>query len=529
MASELDELEINPFYKSLQNNFVKKYEEAQDRCYLLCIPLTKTISSQVIDSDFVDTHIIRPSPYFKDQYLTTHSSNSKTLALSDDGLYISTIKGFSDVRNVRILGEELAYNKVYKQYKIIIMEEPLDSKFKKENSHDCEVSDKHLYTSKQTARECTEFLHSFSEFKEILQMLNQKIQNFRNHYMVLEDYLDDAASRLQDICTQTLVEMLSKLKPPLSSDIRLKDILAEAIESYLLNAVYDKVFMVISRQQQIQDRFLLTKCQKVNKIRPEQIGVRKEFSCPLPKAVVELANIGSLQTPREKIVCLKSTVDNITEGVSGFLQDFAQIPNPAGIEAGNPEICITSDDLIPILVTVIAKAKCCHLSSDLFYVDHFMWTSADRDRDDLGFCLVSFKAAVQYMLETDFSLMDDCDEKALQTSLEDMTRATNLLESKIAQELTERSNTSVRRHRHEKQLNRITGLLEKTVEDLKIHDRPDEKPKLIQSIFPELVSTTPSSRNTQRQQTIDKSPPQLGDFLKALQDDDFDQSFGKLT
>ncbi|KAK6967260.1 ankyrin repeat domain-containing protein 27 [Biomphalaria glabrata] len=528
MANDIDELEINPFYKALQSRYVDLYEKAQKNCHLLCIPQTTSISTHIINTDFVDTHVLRPSPYFKDQYMTTHSSNCKTLTLSDNGLYFTTSQGFSDIRDVKILGEELAYNKEYKQYKIIILEEPFDSKFKIQTPQGKEDANTHMLTSKLTVKECTDFLQSFPDFKEILHTLNQKIQNFINHYMVLENYLDDAASRLQDICTQTTVEMTKHLKAPLNSNIKLRDVLAEAVESYVMNAVHDKVFAVISSHLSKQDQTLLTKYQHINKVRPDQIGVRREFSCPLPMAVVELANLSSLRTPREKLVCLKSTVDNITEGVALSLQELTQNSEPDASVAGNPEICITSDDLIPILVTVIAKAKCSHLNSDLFYVDHFMWASADRDRDDLGFCLVTFKAAVQYMVETDFTSMATCLDKELMTNLEDMLTATTLLESQVTQESAEKSNTKSMRDRRERQLNRITGFLEKTVQELKTNRNGNEKPKHLQSIFPDLV-TPPSSATSASNQSSQRSSANLGDFLSALQDDEFDQPFGKQT
>lgn len=523
MASDIDELEVNPFYKALQSQYVDLYERAQECCYLLCIPQSSTISSHAINTDFVETHILRPSPYFKGQFMTTHSSSSKTLDISDDGQYFRTLQGFTVTDEIRILGEELAYNRDYKPYKILILDKPLDSRFKVK-TQDSDIRDRHFQTSLLTATECAEFLKSRPEFKESLENLNAKIKEFVYHYMVLPDFLEETAHRLEEISSLAFQEMARKLKPT-KSNPKMKEMLAGTIESYLMNAVYDKLFPVICQHMSARDKTLLAKCHKVSKVKPEQIGVKREFACPLPMAVVELANLGSLRTPREKLFCLKSTVDNIAKGITVSINEIHQMPNPVGLEIAKPESCITTDDLIPILVTVIAKAKCCHLNSDLFYTDKFMWTSTDRDMDDLGFCLVSFKAAVQYMAEADFTDMKETEESEI--SLEDLMAATSCV--------SESNSRSSQHHlvpdvssttRHERQLNRISGLLEKTVLDLQTQKTSQTKSQHLQSIFPDRVSVKPEAAQVQGSE---HSKVQLGDFLSALQDNDFDLTFGKQT
>ncbi|GFR99600.1 ankyrin repeat domain-containing protein 27 [Elysia marginata] len=384
MASEVDELEINPFYNALQTKYIDMYERAQECCYTLCVPQSQSLNPRLISPCFVETHILRSSPYFKGQYMTTHSSNSKTLKLSDDNQYFSTLQGFSEERNIKVLSEELAYNKDYKQYKVLIIERPFDPKFEKIPDADPSENKQQMHTPKISVTECRNFLMHFTEFRQELLRLDDSIDYFCRHYMVLPDYLDDAVARLEDISSLALADIVKNLKSSLSSDSRFIEILAGSLESYMMDAVYYKVFPVIRQRFSTDDQLLLSKCHKLNKVNPQEIGVKEEFSCPLPVAVVELANLGTLQTPREKLACLKSTADNVTEGIEVAIQERNR--NLFGdLEKGDTDgPCITSDDLIPILVSIISRAKCCHLPSDLFYIENFMWNSTDKDRDDLG-------------------------------------------------------------------------------------------------------------------------------------------------
>ncbi|KAK3782957.1 hypothetical protein RRG08_065867 [Elysia crispata] len=546
MTSEVDELEINPFYNALQTKYIDMYERAQECCYILCVPQSQSLNPNLISPGFVETHILRPSPYFKGQYMTTHSSNSKTLKLSDDNQYFTTLQGFSEEKNIKILSEELAYNKDYKQYKVLILERPFDPKFEKIPERHTSEKNQQIHTPKISVSECRGFLMQFIEFKQELLRLDDSIDYFCRHYMVLPDYLDDAVARLEDISSLALADIVKNLKFPLRDDSRFKEILAGTIESYMMDAVYFKVFPVIRQRFSQDDQLLLSKCHKLNKVKPQEIGVKEEFSCPLPVAVVELANLGSLQTPREKLACLKSTADNVTEGIEVSIQERNQSIF-GDLESGdNDGTCITSDDLIPILVTIISRAKCCHLPSDLFYIENFMWNSTDKDRDDLGFCLVSFKAAVQYMLETDFSNLNENDSTSKEISLDELAAVTERRESfrRVASApdgnvqgrrgAGDRTSTSASaitpsQSRLERQLSRISGVLSQTVEEMDMAGKrgADSSRGQLKSIFSDRLQVQPPDIIPEQERKNEGKA--LGGFLAALQEDDFDQPFGKQT
>ena len=57
--------------------------------------------------------------------------------------------------------------------------------------------------------------------------------------------------------------------------------------------------------------------------------------------------------------------------------------------------------LLVVKVMVIAESRMSHLSAHLYHVEHFHWSTSSTN--DLSYSLVTFRAAVQYMLNTDFS------------------------------------------------------------------------------------------------------------------------------
>ena len=80
-----------------------------------------------------ETHILQESPFFKGDYCT---ANKKTVEIErniittktgiENYVFILPSTGFSEPREVRILFEELFYNKQYKPFRVICVECPLE-------------------------------------------------------------------------------------------------------------------------------------------------------------------------------------------------------------------------------------------------------------------------------------------------------------------------------------------------------------------------------------------------------------------
>ncbi|VDH97887.1 ankyrin repeat domain-containing protein 27 [Mytilus galloprovincialis] len=235
-----------------------------------------------------------------------------------------------------------------------------------------------------------------------------------------------------------------------------------------------------------------------------------------------MANLGGLKTPHEKLSCLKATVDHIT----GTIQNFIIENQPPGL---TDLPVITSDDLIPLLVSVIAQAKCIDLSSNMFYMEFFHWTTPTNDRDNLSYCMVTVKAAVEYMKHANFDHLqnpkskvqkeisiDDLMKRTRDTSLKDDIR--NVKVETVQERFRKNSSSNI-----DNKLDSISKVLEDSSEEW-----AQTKKKGANSIFGEsyqqLKKTVPDIVPPQDPR---RKKEQLGDFLSSLQDDPFDMSFGK--
>ncbi|GBL72302.1 hypothetical protein AVEN_115258-1 [Araneus ventricosus] len=120
MALTFDELENNPFYTSLETKFSEKLKEAQKKLWLICVPFHKSLKGVTITKEFVDIHVLKPSPFFKSHFVTTDINNPLSFEIEDDSIKTQT-------GTIKILAEETAYNDDYKPYRILITETPLCS------------------------------------------------------------------------------------------------------------------------------------------------------------------------------------------------------------------------------------------------------------------------------------------------------------------------------------------------------------------------------------------------------------------
>ena len=76
MASQDEDLAANPFLQALQQNFASIYAQAAPQRYIICVPRQASLTLAKYTEDFVKTHILRLSPYFREEYVTL---NEKTV------------------------------------------------------------------------------------------------------------------------------------------------------------------------------------------------------------------------------------------------------------------------------------------------------------------------------------------------------------------------------------------------------------------------------------------------------------------
>ncbi|GFU20218.1 VPS9 domain-containing protein, partial [Trichonephila clavipes] len=85
--------------------------------------------------------------------------------------------------------------------------------------------------------------------------------------------------------------------------------------------------------------------------------------------------------------------------------------------------CLTSDDLIPLLVNVIVQARPQYFVSNLYYIQNFCWENSPVDK--MSFGLVTFQAAKEFLKSNEFEFLKPSNRKIKkELSLEELMEVT---------------------------------------------------------------------------------------------------------
>ncbi|XP_035214953.1 ankyrin repeat domain-containing protein 27-like [Stegodyphus dumicola] len=456
-----------------KTKFVDKFKELQRNLWLICVPCGKSLKGLSITQDFVDYHVLKPSPFFKSHFITTDANSKASFEIDE-----ATIKTPSG--SVKILMEETAYNEDYKPYRILVIERPLCTSEKKVEFQNADVSNKDFIL---TEIECTLFLESFPGSADILKMLDKKIRVFNSSYMVLPQYLEDAASKLRSISCST-AEEFSRLLKHTSFDLFSNKKLSAVVENYVLCHVHDKVFPVIKKYCLEEDK----KYTKLYHFRSRNY------------TVVELASLNSRNSPSEKLNCLMTTLELLNQDIEHFLFE-----NCYPVSKDTPRL--TSDDLIPLLVGVIIQARPQYLVSNLYYMQNFCWEMSSVDK--YGFSLVTFQAAKEYVKCNEFDFLKPSSRK-----IKKELSLGELME--VAVEMQNNTKPSVEpkpaqcQSPIDHQLENVTKMIEASTRELREWTHPKD-----------------SSSFMKKKITKINAEENVGDFLSSLRQSSLGISYGK--
>lgn len=427
----------------------------------------------------IDIHILKPSPFFKSHYVSTDKEES--LSVEIEGETMHTEEG-----SVRILSEEIGYNDEYKRFRILMIDKPLDLIYCNKNETEVDsASHSNLISN------CKQFLQSFPQHKEVLFKIDKRLTQFTNNYMILPEYLHNASLKLQEIVKWGFQLFINSH----SSHLEEKDFLSaeinNAIESYVLETVHQKVFPVIKQKCAMEDHLLSNKLQQLysSHLSADQLGVKPEFCCQTPNALVELANLNAKNSPALKLNCLKSTLEMLTEDVKNTvapLPGFNDIP------------CLTSDDLIPILVTVLVQSRPQYLESNLYYIQNFSWQLSANSK--LSYSLVTFQAAKEFIKSFEVSHLKPSNSRLKkEMSLEELMEVTVQLQKTSKKNKTESHKNINAVSPIDRQLANITRMIEESTKEFR----------------------------QQTESEIERKNSSLGDFLNNLQNTTLGFGYGK--
>ncbi|XP_014681294.1 PREDICTED: putative uncharacterized protein DDB_G0284213 [Priapulus caudatus] len=282
MAAPIEDLDFNPFFRNLQTKFEAVYRDAQQRCCLICVPSTQAICDINITEQFIESHIFRPSPYFRGQYISLDKNDEKTIKI-EDGV-IKSVQGFRNSFKMKIIGEELGYNNDFKTYRIVIVDGIIAEIFKRVTTSQEQLDLIKLDRSSMGSvhSDCREFLARLPAAERLLRSLDAQAQSFSDTYMVLEAYLDDAARKVRQICANCAQDYLHR-NPEYAEGPDVKALEA-AIESCVTHALHRKVYSVVKRHLAAADSDLQRRLEAFRAMTLAQLEVRSELWFPYTNA-----------------------------------------------------------------------------------------------------------------------------------------------------------------------------------------------------------------------------------------------------
>jgi hypothetical protein len=449
----MDEIECNAYYYTLQNKFRRKYEQALTKCWMICVPCSSALRGIDITDEFVELHILRPSPSLSSHFISTDEDSSHCFKLDGSSLMLQESPvDVTETYVVKILSVETGYNKEYQQYKILITDKPLSPKYQPEPvEDDLQLSTVHSLT------EAIEFLTHFSSHVEMLDKLGQELQELCP--TLQSNSLPVVRERVHDIMSCYWMTLLKTHSLDRQRDARFQSSLSISLENYIMNHLHNVVFHMVCNKHCEDDAQVLGLVKELASVgvTADQLGAPEDFAVPLPAAVVELASLDSLTCPLDKLYCIRTTIDLILAELKGAIVDAQSVLSK---ESQLPTL--TTDDLIPLLVTVIIQAKPLHMASNLYYMENFQWTLSPSDA--ISFSLVTFKAAIQELLTLKPQELRPRSEKVhRELCLEDLMKVTVEVGQRFERSGERRE--EVRVSPLDRQMERITAMIEACTQD----------------------------------------------------------------
>uniref|UniRef100_A0A2K5N3F3 Ankyrin repeat domain-containing protein 27 n=1 Tax=Cercocebus atys TaxID=9531 RepID=A0A2K5N3F3_CERAT len=193
----------------------------------------------------------------------------------------------------------------------------------------------------------------------------------------------DSANALYTKCLQQLLrdshlKMLAKQEAQMS-------LMKQAVEMYVHHEIYDLIFKYVGTMEASEDAAFNKITRSLQDLQQKDIGVKPEFSFNIPRAKRELAQLNKCTSPQQKLVCLRKVVQLITQSPS---------------QRVNLET-MCADDLLSVLLYLLVKTEIPNWMANLSYIKNFRFSSSAKD--ELGYCLTSFEAAIEYIRQGSLS------------------------------------------------------------------------------------------------------------------------------
>lgn len=368
MALYDEDLMKNPFYLALQKWRPDLCSKVAQIHGIVLVPCKGSLSSSVQSACQFESYVLRP---VEEHFQTL---NGKDVFIQGNRIKLGA--GFACLLSVPILFEETFYNEKEESFSILCIAHPLE---KRESSE--EPSTPSDSFSLKTIEDVREFLGRHSE------RFDRNITSFQRTFRECERkslrHHIDSVNALYTKCLQQLLRD-SHLKVLAKQEAQMT-LMKQAVEVYVQHDIYDLIFKYVGTMEASEDAAFNKITRSLQDLQQKDIGVKPEFSFNIPRAKRELAQLNKCTSPQQKLVCLRKVVQLITQSPS----------HRVNLET------MCADDLLSVLLYLLVKTEIPNWMANLSYIKNFRFCSSAKD--ELGYCLTSVEAAVEYIRQGNLS------------------------------------------------------------------------------------------------------------------------------
>ncbi|CAK6436896.1 unnamed protein product [Pipistrellus nathusii] len=369
MALYDEDLLKNPFYLALQKWRPDLCNKVAQLHGIVLVPCKGSLTSNVQSTCQFESYILKP---VEEHFQTL---NGKDVFIQGNRIKLGT--GFACLLSVPILFEETFYNEKEESFSLLCIAHPLE---KRESSE--EPSTPSDTFSLKTIEDVREFLGRHSE------RFDKNIASFQRTFRECERkslrHHIDAVYALYTKCLQHLLRD-SHLKMLARHEAQM-NLMKQAVEMYVQHDIYDLIFKYVGTMEASEDAAFNKITRSLQDLQQKDIGVKPEFSFNIPRAKRELAQLNKCTSPQQKLVCLRKVVQLITQSPS---------------QRVNLET-MCADDLLSVLLYLLVKTEIPNWMANLSYIKNFRFSNSTKD--ELGYCLTSIEAAIEYIRQGSLSV-----------------------------------------------------------------------------------------------------------------------------
>ncbi|XP_041047967.1 ankyrin repeat domain-containing protein 27 isoform X1 [Carcharodon carcharias] len=372
MAMYDEDISRNPFYLALQKQKPDMSSRVAELHGIVLVPCKGSLSQGSLAAAHFESYILQPMDDASSSYRTL---NGKEVTIR--GNLVSLGIGFSSPCAIRILFEETFYTEKEESFSILCIARPLE----KGSSPDENPSPVDSYC-----------LKNFEDAKEFLgrqlSKVDEYIEAFRNSFKELEmkslRHHIDEVNALYTKCLQYLLRD-SRMKILIKQEMQMA-LLKQAVEMYVLHGIHDQIFKSVGTIEASQDAAFNKTTRGLQDLQLKDLGIKSQFSINIPRAKRELSQLNRCTSPQLKLICLRNVVHAVMQSPSQRVHLHS----------------MSADDLLPVLLYLLVKTEIPNWMANLSYIKNFRFCSAVKD--ELGYCLTSFEAAVEYIHQGNLTL-----------------------------------------------------------------------------------------------------------------------------